>query len=326
MQKTEMRNETIITEFLLLGFGDIQQLHIFLFIVFLVIYIMTMAANLLMVVLVVTDRHLHTPMYFFLGNLSCLETCYSSTILPRILAGLLEEKQTVSVNGCIVQLWAFVFLAVTECYLLAAMSYDRYVAICKPLHYSILMNFKICFQLIAGSWIGSFVIDTILLIFILQLTFCGHNVIEHFFCDFIPMVNLACSDAEEVKLVSAILTSISTLPPFVLTIASYAYIITAILGIPSATERKKAFSTCSSHHIVVTIFYGSLTIVYLLQDSNELKDLNKTFSVFYTILTLLINPLIYSLRNKEVRAALRRAACKWAKFIDLLLSKNSSSY
>ncbi|XP_026578652.1 olfactory receptor 502-like [Pseudonaja textilis] len=317
MKKLEWRNETIITGFILHGFGDLKEIHILLFILFLIIYIMTMAGNLLIIALIVTDQHLHTPMYFFLGNLSCLETCYSSTIIPRILTSLLNESYTVSVNGCILQLWAFVFLAVTECYLLAAMSYDRYLAICRPLHYSTLMNFKICLQLVVGSWIGSFVIDTILITFFLKLRFCGHNLIEHFFCDFIPMINLACSDASQVKLVSAILTSISTLPPFFLTIVSYAYIIAAILGIPSIIGRQKAFSTCSSHLIVVTIFYGSLTVVYLLQDSNELKELNKAFSVFYTIVTPLVNPLIYSLRNKEVRGALGRAVSKYTTCIQI---------
>lgn len=313
--KLEWKNETIITEFLLLGFGDLGELQILLFVVFLVIYIMTMAGNLLMVFLVVTDQRLHTPMYFFLGNLSCLETCYSSTILPRMLASFLTGSQHVSVTGCIAQLWAFVFLAVTECYLLAAMSYDRYIAICKPLHYSVLMNFKVCIQLVTGSWIGSFLIDTTLLIFILQVTYCGHNVIDHFFCDFLPMMDLACDDADQVKLVSAILTSISTLPPFLLTIASYMYIIMAILDIPSTIGRQKAFSTCSSHLIVVTIFYGTLIIVYLLPDTNELRELNKIFSLCYTILTPLVNPLIYSLRNKEVKEALRRALSKCANCI-----------
>ncbi|XP_061448072.1 olfactory receptor 6N1-like [Rhineura floridana] len=315
MMKLEGRNETIITEFVLRGFGELQGLQILLFVIFLLIYIMTMAGNLTIIVLVVTDQNLHTPMYFFLGNLSCLETCYSSTILPRILTGLLNENEGVSVNGCIVQLLAFVFLAVTECYLLAAMSYDRYIAICHPLHYSALMNFKVCLQLVAGSWIGSLVIDTIFLIFMLQVTYCGYNVIEHFFCDFIPMMNLACSDASQVKLVSAVLASLSILPPFILTIASYAYIITTIVGIPSTTGRKKAFSTCSSHLIVVTIFYGSLTIVYLLQDNYELRILNKVLSVFYTILTPLVNPFIYSLRNKEVKEALRRGVNKCANCI-----------
>uniref|UniRef100_A0A670YUA3 Olfactory receptor n=1 Tax=Pseudonaja textilis TaxID=8673 RepID=A0A670YUA3_PSETE len=313
MKKLEWRNETIITGFILHGFGDLKEIHILLFILFLIIYIMTMAGNLLIIALIVTDQHLHTPMYFFLGNLSCLETCYSSTIIPRILTSLLNESYTVSVNGCILQLWAFVFLAVTECYLLAAMSYDRYLAICRPLHYSTLMNFKICLQLVVGSWIGSFVIDTILITFFLKLRFCGHNLIEHFFCDFIPMINLACSDASQVKLVSAILTSISTLPPFFLTIVSYAYIIAAILGIPSIIGRQKAFSTCSSHLIVVTIFYGSLTVVYLF----KLRSLNKVFSVFYTILTPMINPFIYTLRNGQFKKALGKTISKLSLRISL---------
>ncbi|XP_061448068.1 olfactory receptor 6C4-like [Rhineura floridana] len=312
MQRLEWTNQTIITEFILLGFGEVQDLQILLFVVFLMIYLMTMAGNLIIVVLVVTDQHLHTPMYFFLGNLSCLETCYSSTILPRILASLITDNQSVSVCGCVVQFWAFGFLAATECYLLAAMSYDRYVAICRPLHYSVLMNFKVCLQLVAASWLGGFMINTTLIIFIAQLTFCDHNVIEHFFCDFVPMMKLACSNARQVELLSIVLSSLCTLPPFVLTIASYVYIITSILGIPSTTGRQKAFSTCSSHLIVVTIFYGTLIIVYLLPDMTKLRELNKAFSVFYTILTPLVNPLIYSLRNKEVKMALGRAVRKWA--------------
>ncbi|XP_062994272.1 olfactory receptor 11A1-like [Elgaria multicarinata webbii] len=315
MQKVDWRNETIITEFVLLGFGEHQEPQVLLFGLFLIIYIMTMAGNLLIIALVVTDQHLHTPMYFFLGNLSFLETCYSSTIIPRMLASFVTDKQSVSVHGCIVQLCTFGFLGATECYLLAAMSYDRYVAICNPLHYSILMNVKVCLQLVAGSWLSSFVLDITLLCFILQLTFCGHNVIDHFFCDFIPMIKLACSGGRQVQLISASFTSLCTLPPFILTITSYGYIITAILRIPSAAGRQKAFSTCSSHLIVVTIFYGTLIIVYLLPDTNELREMNKVFSVFYTILTPLINPFIYSLRNKQVKDGLRKAASKCARCI-----------
>ncbi|XP_053216546.1 olfactory receptor 6B1-like [Podarcis raffonei] len=312
MKKEEERNETNIAEFILLGFGDIQELQIFLFMLFLIIYIMTMVGNILIVVLVVLDQSLHTPMYFFLGNLSCLEACYSSTILPRMLASFLTKNQSVSVNGCIVQLWVFGFLIAAECYLLTAMSYDRYVAICRPLHYPFLMNFKICLQLVVGSWIGSFVVNVILLIFTLQLTFCGYSVIDHFFCDFIPIVNVACSDTHQIKILSLALTSICTLPPFSITIASYGCIINAILDIPSSTGRQKAFSTCSSHLIVVTIFYGTIIAVYILPDTNQLRELNKVFSVFYTILTPLLNPLIYSLRNKEVKEALRKVAYKYA--------------
>ncbi|XP_066485422.1 olfactory receptor 6B1-like [Tiliqua scincoides] len=317
MYKLDWKNQTIITEFILLGFGDLQDLQLLLFSVFLVIYIMTMAGNLLIVFLVVTDQHLHNPMYFFLGNLSFLETCYSSTILPRMLASFLTKNQSISVHACLVQFGTFGFLAATECFLLAAMSYDRYVAICRPLYYSVLMKFKICLQLVTGSWIGSIVVNTALLMFISQLDFCGHNVIEHFFCDFVPMMKLTCSDSSQIQLLSAILSSVCTLPPFILTIASYGCIIMAILGIPSTTGRQKAFSTCSSHLIVVTIFYGTLIVVYILPDTNELRELNKVFSVFYTILTPLINPLIYSLRNKEVKEALKRATRKCANYLRL---------
>ncbi|XP_042332780.1 olfactory receptor 1019-like [Sceloporus undulatus] len=311
----EMRNETIITEFILLGFGVVQELQILLFVAFLTIYILTLIGNVIIVTLVATDQRLHTPMYFFLGNLSCLEICYSSTILPRMLARLVTDDKHISVNDCIMQLWGFCFFVTAECYLLAAMSYDRYLAVCKPLHYSTLMNYKVSLQLITGSWICSFVIDIILLFLILQLSFCGHNAIEHFFCDFIPVINLACNNTYLVKLVLAVLAFISTVPQLTFTMASYAYIVIAILRIPSTTGRKKAFSTCSSHLIVVTIFYTTIITVYVLPDTDYLRQLNKVLSVFYTILTPLVNPFIYSLRNKEVREALRRTVGKCAAYI-----------
>ncbi|XP_042329588.1 olfactory receptor 11A1-like [Sceloporus undulatus] len=317
MKHLEGRNETIITEFILLDFGDLQELQIIFFVGFLAIYFMTIAGNLLIIVLVVTDHHLHTPMYFFLGNLSSLEICYSSTIVPRMLASFVTEEHHVSVNGCIMQSWAFGFLLASECCLLAAMSYDRCLAVCRPLHYTALMNSKVCLQLMTGSMFGGFVIDMILLIFMMQLRFCGYNKIDHFFCEFIPLANVACSDAHEVKLLLVILTSIWTLPLFSLTVVSYGCIITAILRIPSTVGRQKAFSTCSSHLIVVTIFYGTIIIVYILQGSKNMKELNKVFSVFYTILTPLINPLIYSLRNKEVKEALKRTISKCAVCLTL---------
>ncbi|KAF7239667.1 Olfactory receptor 11A1 [Varanus komodoensis] len=312
MKKLEGSNGGNITNFILLSFGDSQELQTLLFMVFLLIYILTMASNLLIVTLVVSDQHLHSPMYFFLGNLSVLETCYSSTILPRKLVSFISKNQSVSMCGCIAQLWVFGFLIASECYLLTAMSYDRYVAICHPLHYSFLMNAKVCLHLVSGSYLSSFLINTVLLIFVLQTRFCGHTVLDHFFCDFISMINVACSDAHQVKLLSAVLASICTLPPFSITIASYGCIINAIIRIPSASGRQKAFSTCSSHLIVVSIFYGILITVYVLPDNHELKELNKLLSVFYTILTPLINPLIYSLRNQVVLDAMKRAAFKCA--------------
>ncbi|XP_065271322.1 olfactory receptor 6N1-like [Emys orbicularis] len=301
------RNQTVIMEFILLGFGDFPDLQILLF---LMIYLATMAGNTLIIVLVVADQHFHTPMYFFLGNLSCLETCYTSTILPRLLISLLTGDKTMSVSGCIIQLYFFGSLAGTECCLLAVMSYDRYLAICKPLHYSTLMNIRICLQLAAASWLNGCLAVIILISFLSQVLFCGQNEIDHFYCDIIPLMELSCSDTRLIILVDFILTCVFILPPFLLTLISYVCIIATILRIPSTTGRKKAFSTCSSHLIVVTIFYGTLIVVYMLPKRDILGDLKKVLSLCYTVLTPLVNPLIYSLRNREVKEALCKAVSK----------------
>ncbi|XP_024074682.1 olfactory receptor 6F1-like [Terrapene carolina triunguis] len=315
MADAEQGNQTSIMGFILLGFGNLHELRILLFLLFLVIYIVTMGGNILIVVLVVVDHHLHTPMYFFLGNLSCLETCYSSTVLPRMLASLLTGDRTISFAGCLLQFDIFGSLLATECCLLSAMSYDRYLAICKPLHYAAHMNNGFSSQLAAGSWLSGFVASTIVACWISQMIFCGPNQIDHFFCDYTPLIKLSCSDTSQMVLVAFLLSSIITLPPFLLTLTTYVCIITTILRIPSSTGRQKAFSTCSSHLIMVTIFYGTLIIVYMLPDTATLRDLNKVFSVFYTVLTPLANPLIYSLRNKEVKEALKKALSKTMTFI-----------
>ncbi|XP_023967242.2 olfactory receptor 6N1-like [Chrysemys picta bellii] len=304
------RNQTVIMELIILGFGDLPDLQILLFLMFLLIYLATVAGNTLIVVLVVADQHLHTPMYFFLGNLSCLETCYTSTILPRLLISLLTGDKTISISGCIIQLYFFGSLACTECYLLTAMSYDRYLAICKPLHYSTLMNIRFCLQLATGSWLNGCLVLIILISFLSQVLFCGPNEINHFYCDVIPLMELSCSDTHLIILVDFILACVFILPPFLLTLISYMCIIDTILRIPSTTERKKAFSTCSSHLIVVTIFYGTLIVVYILPKGDTLRDLNKVVSLCYTVLTPLVNPLIYSLRNREVKEALCKAVSK----------------
>ncbi|XP_066485432.1 olfactory receptor 5AP2-like [Tiliqua scincoides] len=301
----EMKNESAISEFILIGFGDVQDLQIPLFLLFLLIYIATLTGNLLILLLIVTDQHLHTPMYFFLGNLSVLELCYSSTILPQMLVSFLSGNKRVFIRLCIMQYFAFGGFAGTECYLLSVMSYDRYLAICRPLHYAILMSHRFCQYLACGSWISGFMASTIITSFMSQLTFCGPNVINHFFCDSFPILQLSCSDTQLASTLLVLLSSAFTLPPFVLTLASYVCIIVKVLRISSA-ERQKTFSTCSSHLTVVTIFYGTLMIVYLLPETNELIDINKFFSVGYTVLTPLVNPLIYSLRNREVKRALKR--------------------
>ncbi|XP_014381603.2 olfactory receptor 10A4-like [Alligator sinensis] len=272
---------------------------------------MTLSGNILIIALVATDQHLHTPMYFFLGNLSCLETFYTSTILPRVLASIMTGDRTISDRCCITQLYFFAFLAATECCLLAMMSYDRYLAICKPLHYTIHMNGMFCIQLAAGSWVSGFLASTITNILMSKLTFCSPKEIDHFFCDFPLIIHLSCSDTHLLELMVYIFAAIFTLPPFLLTLLSYAYIIATILRTPSAMGRHKAFSTCSSHLIVVTLFYGTIMLVYLLPKTVMFRDLSKIFSVFYSVLTPLVKPIIYSLRNKQVKEALKKVIHKF---------------
>ncbi|KAM6448797.1 olfactory receptor 11A1-like [Liasis olivaceus] len=304
-------NQTFITHFLLLGFGDLQDLQLFLFLIFLMIYIVTMIGNILVIALVASDHHLHTPMYFFVGNLSCLETCYSSTILPRMLVSLFTGDGLISVKGCIVQFWFFGFLAATECYLLAVMSYDRYLAVCKPLHYTSLMDTRRCVQLVLVSWLsGSFMVTTITLK-MSQLNFCAPDEMDHFFCDFMPLLQHICCGSHLLLLSSFVTTSVATLPPFLLTLASYISIITTILRIPSTIGKKKAFSTCSTHLTVVTVFYGTLIVVYMHPNTVTLRKMTKIFSLIYTVFTPLFNPLIYSLRNREVSKSLKRAIRKY---------------
>nr|XP_056720546.1 olfactory receptor 10A7-like [Euleptes europaea] len=300
-------NQTTVSEFILLGFGDLPELQIPLFLLFLVIYLLTMTGNLLIVVLVVADRHLHTPMYFFLGNLSFLESFCSSTVLPKMLSNLLTGEKMISFNSCFIQFFIFACLGGTECYLLSMMSYDRYLAICKPLHYAVLMNGRLSFQLAAVSWVSGVLVSTSLTLKISWLSFCGPNEIDHYFCDVIPDIrSLSCSDTTSFELSAFIFTCVFTLPPFLLTLSSYISIIVSILRISSTTGRQKAFSTCSSHLTVVALYYGTLMLVYLLPRSKNLRDVKKVFSLFYTVLTPMVNPLIYSLRNVEVKEALRR--------------------
>ncbi|XP_060111123.1 olfactory receptor 6F1-like [Heteronotia binoei] len=311
MEHMETDNKTVITTFILLGFENAPALQIPLFLVFLIIYSMTVAGNIIIIVLVITDHHLHIPMYFFLGNLSCLETFYTSTLLPRLLTSFLTGDRTISVEGCYIQLYWFGTLVIAECYLLASMSYDRYLAICKPLQYATLMNRRICLLLSAVSWLCGITIMTIIMSLMSQLKFCGPREIDHLFCDSTPVINLSCSKTTVVTLMILTVSFIDTVPSCLMTLLSYICIIAAIIRIPSSDGRKRAFSTCSSHLIVVSIFYGSLIFVYALPKKEALRELDKIFSVFYTVLTPLINPLVYTLRNKEVKKALGRSINKF---------------
>ncbi|XP_039177346.1 olfactory receptor 11L1-like, partial [Crotalus tigris] len=276
-------NQTIPMMFILLDFniGEFQPLFS---IFFLLIYLITMTGNILIVLLVIVDQKLHTPMYFFLGNLSFLETCYSCTIMPRIVVRFLSGDNTIYIRGCFTQLYFFGYLAATECYFLAVMSYDRYLAICKPLHYAMLMNSKTCILLITGSWISGSLFISFIIYLVSKLSFCGPNKINHFFCDLIPLIRLSCDDVTLVEITAFIISFIGTLVPFIITLTSYVYIIKNILRIPSIKGKQKAFSTCSSHLTVVGCFYGSLIIVYVLPNLNSLNKLKKLFSLFSSMI------------------------------------------
>ncbi|NXY20636.1 O1020 protein, partial [Atrichornis clamosus] len=306
MANQEWKNKTSVTECILLDFGNDPELDSLLFLMFLSIYTVTVTGNTFIVVLVGANRHLHTPMYFFLGNLACLEICYSSSILPRMLLSYLGRGRSISVRGCFTQYYFFGCLAAAECYLLAAMSYNWYLAVCRPLHYPAHMGTRLCLQLGAASWTSGFLSNSVLTFLISKLDFCGPNEINHFFCDSFPIIKLSCSDTRVVGLVISVVAGVCSLPPFLLTFSSYLHIIVTVMRIPSATGRKKAFSTCSSHLIVVILFYWSILVVYVLPHQDTQIKPNKVFSAFYTILTPLVNPLIYSLRNKEVKEALRK--------------------
>ncbi|XP_033024635.1 olfactory receptor 6B1-like [Lacerta agilis] len=310
MAKVEKVNKTVVTEFILLGFKTLPEWQTLLFVIFLAIYIVTMFGNILITAIVLTNNHLHKPMYFFLGNLSLLEICYISTILPRILVSFMSDYHGISFSGCFLQLYFFGSFACTECYLLSVMSYDRYVAICKPLHYVAIMKSKLCVQLSFAPWILGAVLPAFTTFLASQLNFCGPNVIDHFFCDYTPLLMLSCSETQQAEALMSVLGSACIMPPLILTFTSYICIICTILKIPSNSGKKKAFSTCSSHLIVVTIFYGTLTMVYMLPNTDTLGDLNKIFAVFYTILIPMFNPYIYSLRNREFKDAVREVFSK----------------
>ncbi|XP_053215884.1 olfactory receptor 10A2-like [Podarcis raffonei] len=297
-------NQTTITEFILLGFGNLHGLQILLFVTFLVIYLITVSGNILILITVSLSRGLHTPMYFFLLNFSFLEIWYTTSVVPKMLKTLLKVREAISFSGCITQFYFFGSMAVVECYLLAVMSYDRYLAICNPLRYTTIMNIKVCFQMAAGSWISGFLTPIVTIVLTFRLPFCASNEIDHFFCDLSPIIKLSCADPHIAEMTTFILASMVTMVPFLLTLASYAKIISTVLRIPSAKGKQKAFSTCSSHLIVVTLFYVTLGTVYAAPSAKQSPILNKLFSLLYTVITPMFNPMIYSLRNKDVKEAL----------------------
>ncbi|XP_006867556.1 PREDICTED: olfactory receptor 226-like [Chrysochloris asiatica] len=302
-------NGSEVTEFVLLGFSGSPGLHLGLLVLFLLIYMLTVTENVLIVTVIRTSSLLHKPMYLFLSHLSFLEGWYISVTVPKMLLILAAPKfQHISFTGCMAQLYFFLALACTECVLLGIMAYDRYVAICSPLRYPTIMRPGICSLLAASSWLSGFSISMGKVFFISRLGYCGPNIMNHFFCDVSPLLNLACSDMSVAELVDFLLALLILLGPLLLTGSSYAAILNAVLRIPSATGRKKAFSTCASHLAVVVIFYSASLFIYARPRAIYSFDYNKLVSVVYTVLTPLVNPIIYCLRNQEVKEALRRLA------------------
>ncbi|XP_013007849.2 olfactory receptor 11L1-like [Cavia porcellus] len=306
-----MSNQTAIKEFLLLGFGSLHGLRFFLFGIFLGIYVVTLLGNILILTVISSDHSLQTPMYFFLFNFSFLEIWYTTSIAPKMLQLLLSAPRAISFAACVAQFYFFGSMAVVECFLLAAMSYDRYLAICSPLRYSALMNIRTCVLFAGGSWLGGFLTPVATVTMTFQLPFCATYEIDHFFCDLAPVLKLACSDLETVEKTTFLMASFVTMVPFLLTIASYIYIVAAVLRIPSSSGKQRAFSTCSSHLIVVTLYYGTLGTVYAIPTATQTASLHKIFSLLYTVITPMINPIVYSLRNKDVKKATRRLLSNW---------------
>ncbi|XP_053330327.1 olfactory receptor 5V1-like [Spea bombifrons] len=299
-------NQTAVKEIVLLGFQALHNFKIFYFLLFLMLYTLTLTGNVTIVTLVTVSPNLKHPMFFFLGHLSMTDIILTTNIVPNMLCAILKEGITVSLSACIVQLQFFGISLGAECLLLTVMSYDRYLAICNPLQYNSIMVAKLRLQLAVSCWLLGFIISFITVILVSKLDFCGPNFIDHFFCDLLPLLQLSCSDTFSVRLENILLGTPITLFPAIIIVITYVCIFNAIFKIPSTSGRQKTFSTCSSHLTVVAIFYGTLVTLYIIPSSGYSLNANKVLSLLYTVVTPLFNPIIYSLRNKEIRVAFKR--------------------
>ncbi|XP_075131802.1 olfactory receptor 6Q1-like [Leptodactylus fuscus] len=300
------KNQSTITEFLLLGFGDLHNFKILVFNLILLTHVSALIANVLVIVLVGVTPSLHSPMYFFLSQLSFCEIMFTSNIVPTMLWLILEGGGKVSVARCIAQFYFLGVPIMAQCFLLAAMSFDRYVAICRPLHYTTIMTFTHQLLMVTFCWLLGSTLTFCVCIFLSKLIFCNLNTIDHFGCDVAPLLQLSCSSTSSVELVTAMVAFLVILSPFTFILVTYISILRTILQIPSTTGRHKAFSTCSSHLIIVCTYYGTLSSIYMFPPKDNSVNLNKGLSVLYTLVTPLFNPLIYSLRNQEIRSAISK--------------------
>ena len=299
-------NESVPQEFILLGFSDRPWLELPLFVVFLISYILTIMGNLAIIIVSRLDSKLHTPMYFFLTNLSLLDLCYTTSTVPQMLVNICSLRKVISYGGCVAQLFIFLALGSTECLLLAVMSFDRFAAICRPLHYSIIMHQRLCLQLAAASWVSGFSNSVLQSTLTLQMPLCGHKEVDHFFCEVPALLRLSCVDTTANEAELFFISVLFLLIPVTLILTSYAFIVQAVLRIQSVEGRRKAFGICGSHLIVVSLFYGTAIYMYLQPPSPASKDRGKMVSLFYGVITPMLNPLIYTLRNKDVKGAFKR--------------------
>ncbi|XP_066475937.1 olfactory receptor 9G4-like [Tiliqua scincoides] len=299
-------NHTLVTNFVLVGFTADPSLRMVLFVLFLASYTLTLTGNIGLMALIYLDSRLHTPMYFFVGSLSFLDVWYSSVYTPRIMSDCVSKNNVMSLSGCAAQFFFSAGFAYSECFLLAAMAYDRYVAICNPLLYATAMPKKLCILLVVGSYVAGFANAIVHTGNTFRLHFCGNNVINHFFCDAPPLVKMACDDTWVYELILASVIGCNVMATTVLILGSYTGIVAAIMRIRSTAGRRKAFSTCSSHLISVSLFYGSILLMYSRPSSTHTPDWDKANALFYTVVNPLVNPMIYSLRNKDVKAAFQK--------------------
>ncbi|XP_013802330.1 olfactory receptor 10A7-like [Apteryx mantelli] len=309
---SELRNHTLLTEFVLSGLSSHPELRNLLFFTFCLIYTITVTGNLLIFTVTVHPT-LRTPMYFFLRVLSFLDITTASAVVPKMLVSFLSKETSISYMGCATQLYLVIFLAVTECYLLAAMAYDRYVAICNPLRYAVVMNRRVCLSLVLLPCFSGNVVSVVQTAWVFTLSFCGPNKIHYFFCDIPPLIMLSCADTSSYEMQTVTATVLVILTPFCFILLSYICIISNVLKISSAEGRKKTFSTCSSHLIVVTLYYGSGTLIYLWPRYGFSQDTKKILAVVYTAIIPMLNLMIYSLRNKEVKGVLIKSIAELKK-------------
>ncbi|XP_030400108.1 olfactory receptor 6F1-like [Gopherus evgoodei] len=306
MTSRETENQTSVQEFILLSFPGTRYFQMSLVVLFSVMYMLTILGNVSIIALVWINPQFHTPMYFFLCNLSFLEIWFTTACVPKAIGVMLGTSQTISFTVCLLQFFFFLSMGSTECFLLAVMAYDRYLAICHPLCYSSLMNSTITIWLALISWLCGFLAISVLASLIARLSFCGPNIINHFVCDIDSWVALSCTDTSLIELTTFIISIIVVVVSCAITLVSYFYIISTILRIPSAQGRQRAFSTCSAHLSVVTIWYGSITFLYVKPSAQNSLDLNKTINIFSTVVTPILNPFIYTLRNKKVKEVLAK--------------------